>query len=310
MVDKNPEYYCKQIQEMLINKTFTTSEYDIFTIIDKGKEREIFKLPFYPDRIIQWAIMQQIEHLFLNNFIHQTYAALPNKGIHRALNQLDKYLKNREEVTYCLKIDVKKFFPNIDKETLKGLLRKKFKDKDLLWLLDDIIDSADEGVPIGNYLSQYFGNYYLSGFDHWLKETKHVKYFLRYMDDCVILHHDKDYLHQLKKEIDYYLQTNLKLKLKENWQVFPTFIRGVDFVGYRHFGDYILLRKSTAKNLKYKMRKLLKRCNKGIMMDYSEWCSINSYKGWLIYCNGHNLSKKYIEPLVPYANKYYKEMIK
>lgn len=309
-VDENTSYYIEKIHQMLVNKTFTTSEYKIFNITDKGKEREIFELPYLPDRIIHHAIMNIVEPIFLKTFIDQTYAALPYKGTHRALEKMDEYIKNRDSTQYCLKIDIKKFFPNINKEILKKMLRRKFKDENLLWLMDNIIDSVENGIPIGNYLSQYFGNFYLSYFDHWIKEEKGIKYYLRYMDDCVIFHHDKEFLHSLKREIDEYLDVNLKLKLKDNWQVFPTLIRGVDFVGYRHFGDYILLRKSTAKNFKRKMNKLLKRCERGIEMTYSEWCSINSYKGWIMHCDGYNLTEKYIKPLLPYAEKYYKEVIK
>lgn len=103
-----------------------------------------------------------------------TNASLKDRGIHRTLDQLDKMLLDEEGTKYCLKIDVEKFFPNINHDILKELLRKKFKDKLLLNLLDEIIDSIDEekGVPIGNYLSQYFANFYLAYFDHWLKEAK------------------------------------------------------------------------------------------------------------------------------------------
>lgn len=256
MVDKNPYYYAKIIKDMLDYELFDTSEYEIFTINDNGKEREIFKLPYFPDRIIHWAIMQIIEPVFLSTFVPHTYAALPNKGVHSALKRLDSYLmiknndKERErnpEVEYCLKIDVKKFFPNIVKEILMNLLERKFKDKKLLRLLWNIVDSVEEGVPIGNYLSQYFGNFYLSYFDHWLKHEKKIKYVIRYMDDMVIFHKDKEFLHQLRNDIEKYLDINLKLTLKENWQVFPTYVRGVDFVGFRHFGEYTLLRKSIAK---------------------------------------------------------------
>lgn len=132
MVDKDPEYYLKKIQKQLIEKTYRTSEYEVFTVNDKGKVREIYKLPYYPDRIVHWAIMQQIEHIFLNQFIPQTYAAIPDKGIHAAFLQLDEYMKDTSGAKYCLKLDVKKFFPSIDNHILKQLLRKKFKDTELL----------------------------------------------------------------------------------------------------------------------------------------------------------------------------------
>ena len=314
MVDSNPEYYFKQIQDMLINKTYKVDAFDyiMFKKMDKGKEREIFKLDYYPHRIIQWALMLQIQDLMLKSFIDNTFASIPNRGIHLALSRLDEALKNKEETMYCLKLDVKKFYPSISQSIAKQQLRRKFKDRKLLWLTDTLIDSMDgnKGIAIGSLFSQWLGNFYLSPFDHWIKEEKSIKYYFRYMDDIVILHHDKECLHKLFKEIEGYMHKELDLTIKENWQIFPTRTRGIDFVGYRHFGDYVLLRKSTAKNLKRKMSKLLKRCNEGEKMTYAEWCSINSYKGWVMWCDGHNLTQKYIKPLVCHAEKYYKEVIK
>ena len=195
---------------------------------------------------------------------------------------------------------------------MKAKYRRIFKDDDLLWLLDEIIDSTPGGVgiPIGNYLSQYGGNFYLSSFDHWIKEVKKVKYYFRYMDDIVIFGSNKEELHKLRLDIEEYLRDELKLKIKENWQVFPTYIRGVDFVGYRFFFDYTLLRKSTCKNFKKKMNKIKKKCFSGEQMNYSEWCSINSYKGWLMWCDSYRLSKKYIEPIQPFADEYYEKYVK
>jgi RNA-directed DNA polymerase len=295
MVNCNEELYLKRISETLMNKTYKTSPYVIETIIDKGKEREIYKLPYYPDRIVHWAIMLQIEDVFMRTFIRDTFASLPQRGIHDGLKRLHYAMHNKSETTYCLKMDVRKFFPSIDHAILKSLLRKKFKDEDLLWLLDEIIDSVngEKGVPIGNYLSQYFANYYLTFFDHWLKEEKGVKRYFRYMDDMVILHPDKKFLHGLRVDIDDYLNTNLGLTLKDNWQVFPTFVRGIDFLGYRSFGDYTLLRKSTAKRLKRKMTLLYGK----EMLSDSDMNCIASYKGWSKWCNGYNLERKYIKPL-------------
>ena len=296
MVAKDPDFYLSKIQEMLINGTYETSKYETFIKNDKGKESEIYKLPFYPDRIIHWAIMLQIEPIFMKTFTTFTNASLKDRGIHRTLDQLDKMLLDKEGTKYCLKIDVEKFFPNINHDILKELLRKKFKDKLLLELLDEIIDSVEgsKGVPIGNYLSQYFANFYLSYFDHWLKEEKKCKYVFRYMDDIVILDGDKNFLHNLKREIDDYLEVNLNLKVKENWQVFPTNVRGIDFVGYRTFRHYKLLRKSTYKRMKEKCKKMVREYR----LSFSEFCTVNSYLGWLKWCNSHDLSLKYIKPLL------------
>ena len=126
---------------------------------------------------------------------------------------------------------------------LRILLRKKIKCKDTLDLIDEIIDSA-EGVPIGNYLSQYMANLYLSYFDHWIKEDLNVKYYFRYADDMVFLHPNKSELWDIYNKVDEYLRENLNLQIKDNYQVFPVDIRGLDFVGYIFRHDYVLIRKS------------------------------------------------------------------
>lgn len=314
MVDEDPEKYLGQLQEMLLNKTYNTSDYVTFIKHDSGKDREIFKLPYFPDRICQWAILQVIEPYLIKNLIKNTYSAIPGRGIHLALHDIDQAIQHDVPGTqYCLKLDARKYYPSINHDILKQKYRRLFKDDDLLWLLDEIIDSTpgDTGIPIGNYISQYSGNFYLSSFDHWIKEVKHVKYYFRYMDDIVILGSDKAELHKLLLEIKEYFRKELKLTVKDNWQVFPTFVRGVDFVGYRTFLNYKLLRKTTCKQMKRKMTKLQRKCiENNQLMNYSEWCSINSYKGWLVHCDSFRLSQKYIEPLEPYAKAYYEQQIK
>ena len=254
--------------------------------------------------------MLQIEDIFIKNFIFDTYAAIPNKGGHLALNRMTKELNNNpNECKYCLKIDIKKYFPNINQNILSDMVRRKIKDKDLLFLLDDIIFSTESGLPIGNYTSQYFGNFYLSYFDHWCKETLKLKRYYRYMDDVVVLHGSKEYLHELKSMFDEYLSNNLKIEIKNNWQVFPTFIRGIDFIGYRNFGNYVLLRKSTLKRMKHKFNNINKYINRYNKINHNYWCSINSYNGWIKWCNNYKLYFKYFKPLMPYCEKYYMEVI-
>lgn len=299
MVNENVDYYLYKIQEQLKNKTYKTSKYVHSIINDKGKEREISKLPYYPDRIVHWAIMLQIENTFIKNFIEDTYASLPNRGTHKVIKKIDRALKDKEKTKYTLKLDIKKFFPNIDKEILKSLLRKKFKDKDLLWLLDEIIDSSEKGLPIGNYISQYLSNFYLSYFDHWVKEDLRIKHYYRYMDDIIILESNKFTLRLYKLHIDHYLKTKLKLKIKPNWQIFPTFVRGIDFLGYRLFGDYTLLRKKISNSIKKKINRIKKD---GVKRN--DLNSVMSYMGWLEHCNAFNFSKKYMFPTIKKVKKY------
>lgn len=331
MIDENPEYYLGLLQEMLINHTYKTSDYEVFYKTEGKKTRKIYKLPYFPDRICQWAILQVIEPFIINNLTDDTYSAIPKRGIHKALFKLQDAMWNDvPECQYCLKLDARHYYQSINHELLKQKYARMFKDDELLWLLGEIIDSIttaeiddlraiylleedidpETGIPIGNYLSQYSGNYYFSSFDHWIKEEKKVKYCFRYMDDIVIFGRTKEELHALRKEIEIYFKNELKLQIKDNWQVFPTYIRGVDFLGYRTFLNYTLLRKSTCKDMKRKLTAIRAKVESGNMMNYSEWCCINSYRGWLKHCNSFRLSQKYVVPLFPYADDYYIQNIK
>jgi retron-type reverse transcriptase len=276
--DKCQEQNIRLLNAQLVNKTYTTSKYTTFKIYEP-KERMIFRLPYYPDRIVHHAIMNILEPVFVSTFTADTYSCIKKRGIHAAARGVRKALRDVDSTGYCLKMDIKKFYPNVDHAILKQLLRRKIKDADLLWLLDCIIDSA-EGLPIGNYLSQYLANFYLAYFDHWLKEVKGVKYYFRYADDMVILAADKQYLHSLLAEIRQYLNVNLKLELKGNYQVFPVDARGIDFVGYVFRHTHVKLRKSIKQNF----ARMMKR-NKNKQ-------SIASYMGWAMHCDSNHLLKK------------------
>lgn len=256
--DKNREANLLALHEILKNGTFKTSKYHIFTIYEP-KERLIYRLPYYPDRILHHAIMNVLEPVWVSVFNKNTYSCIKNRGIHKCAKDVKQALKQDPDGTrYCLKIDVRKFYPSIDHELLKGVVRRKIKDGRLLALLDEIIDSVD-GVPIGNYLSQYFANLFLAYFDHWLKEKKRVKYYWRYADDIVILSPNKDFLHGLLHEIRVYLRDNLNLAVKRNYQVFPVEARGIDFLGYVFYHSHTLLRKSIKQKLCRRVAKLNKR---------------------------------------------------
>lgn len=282
--ERRLERNLKEIQEELMNETYRTPEYDVFTIYDP-KERIIYRIPF-KDRVVHHAIMNALEPIWTSIFISHTYSCIKGKGIHGALKHLKRDLRDVSGTKYCLKMDVRKFYPSIDHEVMKEIIRKKIKDVRLLMLLDGIIDSAP-GLPIGNYLSQFLANLYLSYFDHWMKEDKHVKYYYRYADDLIILSGSKEYLHNLLVEIKEYLSNNLKLYLKRNYQIFPVESRGIDFIGYVFYHSHIMLRKSIKKNFCRRTARLNKRD-----ISAKEYrIRISSWLGWCKHCNSKNLIK-------------------
>ncbi len=284
--DKNREANIQRLHEMLRDKTYRTSAYEVFKIHDP-KERDIYRLPYFPDRIVHHAIMNIMEPIWVSIFTSDTYACIKERGIHAAMQGVKKALKDEENTMYCLKIDVRKYYPSIDHDILKQIVRRKIKCADTLELLDHIIDSAP-GVPIGNYLSQYFANLYLAYFDHWIKEELGIKYYFRYADDMVFFHADKAYLHDLLIDINGYLTHRLNISLKRNYQVFPVDVRGVDFIGYVFRHTHVLLRKGIKKNFCRAVVKLNKR--KVSEAEYKQ--VLCSWMGWAKHCNAKNLINK------------------
>ncbi len=277
--DANREGNIALLRELLLNREYRTSAYRVFKVYEP-KERDVYMLPFFPDRIVHHALVKNVlEPVLVPTFTRDTYSCIKGRGIHAAFERLKAALKDREGTRYCLKLDIKKFYPSVDHEVLKVLLRRKIKDADMLWLMDEIIDSAP-GLPIGNYTSQYFANYYLNGFDHWIKEVKGVRYYFRYADDIVILGPDKKELHLLLADIKTYLKVELRLKVKENHQVFPVEKRGIDFVGYVTYPTHSRVRKSIKQAC---ARKLKHNCSPA---------TIASYMGWFTHCNSRHLTKK------------------
>lgn len=288
LFDRDPEDKLVNLYHILRNREYLTSPYTIFTI-NEGKERLIYRLPYYPDRIVHHAIMNVLEPIFVSCFTSDTYSCIKNRGVHKCAARLRRALRDVSGTIYCLKLDIKKFYPNIDHEVLMRLLRRKIKDPKLLGLLQEIIASPGgvKGVPIGNYLSQYLANYYLSGFDHWLKEQMKVRYYFRYCDDLVILGNNKQELRELMEKIREYLGVELKLELKSNYQIFPVAARGIDFLGYRFYHTHTMLRKSIKKNF---LRMLRFRRNRK---------SIVSYGGWLLHCSARHLIKTHLQKSPP-----------
>lgn len=278
------------MRKALIKHTYRVSPYKVFKKYEP-KERIISKLPV-KDRVVQWAIMQVVEPIWVSTLTSDTYSCLKGRGIHACLHRLQHDLSHDPEGTeYCLKFDIRKFYPSIDHSILKTVIRRKLKDPDLLWLLDVIIDSVPEGegIPIGNYLSQFFANLYLSELDHMAKERMFLRYYYRYADDVVILAPDKDTLIGVLITINQYLAEYRNLSLKSNYQIFPVDSRGIDFLGYVCFHTHTLMRKSIKKNMCRAVAKYDRLRDEGWLTDKQYKQAVCSWLGWAKHCNSKNL---------------------
>lgn len=282
----NADENLRHIQQQLLTHTYRTSPYEVF-IKYEPKRREIYKLPFC-DRVVHWAIMLVVEPVWIRTFTRDTYACVRGRGIHGCMRQLRRDLQTDPAGTaYCFKLDVRKFYPSIDHEILKQVIRRKIKDPDLLALFDEIIDSAD-GVPIGNYLSQFFANLYLSELDHLIKEEAGVRYYYRYADDIVVLAASKEQLHGVQMYINHYLHEHRGLDMKRNYQIFPVESRGIDFVGYVFFHTHTLMRKSIKQNFCRAVARLNKRADIS-EAEYKQ--RVCSWLGWAKHSNSKHLIK-------------------
>lgn len=307
LIDENEDEYLYRLQDMLIHKTYHTSKYEVFEKKEGKKIRKIYKLPYFPDRICQWAIIQVIEPYLMRTLTDDTYSALPGRGVERARRKMVRALKTDPENTvWCLKIDISKYYPNVNIKKLKLKYRRLFKGNDLLWLLDEILDSnPDTGVPIGNYISQYSGNIYLSDFDHRVKEVYHIKHYFRYMDDMVFLSSSKEELQNLIKEITKYLADEYDLKVKDSWSLFRVEDRGIDFVGYVFRHDSIRLRKSIAHSIKKTSSKIRWRVNNDMELNRHLYFSFNSLKGWLKHSHSGWLKIRYFDIIEDHVQDYH-----
>lgn len=241
-VDKDPEYYIQELHKMLIEGSYKCSPYEKFIKNDSGKEREIFRVPYYPDRILQHAIMQIVEPIWKKTLINDTFQAIKGRGVHKCKKKVE-HVVQKLGYKYCLQIDVKKFYPSINNKLLKNTVRKKIKCTKTLKLLDAIIEGHD-GVPIGNYISQYFANLVLSDIDHYCKEKLGAKYYYRYCDDIMVISNSKEYLQMLRVEINRLLNDK-GLAMKSNYQVYKiTKDRGVNCFGFTIYPDTTKLRRS------------------------------------------------------------------
>ncbi|KKR32110.1 MAG: Retron-type reverse transcriptase [Parcubacteria group bacterium GW2011_GWF2_39_8b] len=256
-------------------KTYTHGGYHAFNISDP-KPRNIHKATVR-DRLLHHAIYRVLYPHFDTKFVHDSYSCRLYKGTHRALKRLGQFgrkvSKNNTKTVWILKCDVRKFFASIDQKILVEILQIHIKDKNILWLLGEVISSFHtelaKGLPLGNLTSQLLVNVYMDWFDQWMKHRLRAKYYIRYADDFVVMSRDKSELENILIQIRFFLKENLSLDLHQNKVFITTLASGVDFLGWVHFPHHRVLRTVTKrrmlKNLKDNLSKETKTSYKGML---------------------------------------------
>jgi retron-type reverse transcriptase len=315
-LDSNLNELYKELQE----GRYKSGGYRIIYIY-VPKKRLIMALQF-KDRVLQWAIYRLLNPLYEKTYIKDSYACIKGRGREKAAKRLQYWLRQTDRKPkqyYYLKLDISKFFYRVDHEILLNILKRRIKDKRLIDLFNTIINSEkrafglplgvdpceidpremlfDKGMPIGNLTSQMFANIYMNELDQYLKHELHLKYVIRYADDCIILHDSKEELQQILKKIEIFLLEKLRLNLNSKTAIRPTTCN-VDFVGYVINKDEIRLRSATVKRMRSRIKYIVKAYERGEMTLKEVNATMQSYFGLMKYCTNEGLKENIINGFV------------
>ncbi len=317
----------REIRQLLLDG-FHPSPYKKSVVFDGAnkKQRVIEKPCFYPDQIVHWALIQQIEPLIMRGMYEWSCGSIPGRGQRRCKQGIERWLRaDPENTRYCLKLDISKFYQSIDNDVLKSLFRNIIKDKRALELIDAIIDST-QGLNIGNFTSQWFANFYLQGADHYIAErlrhyervTKQgeikrmdaITYNARYVDDMVLFGRNKKYMRWARDLLFEYLREKMHLKIKGNWQLFlittekrrkdgSTYKarRDLDFLGFKMNHERTILRRALSLRIARRARKIARKPKP----THADAAAIVSYHGFLKHSDSHNFYTRRIAPYVDIA---------
>ena len=302
---ENLDHYVEVFYTVLAKQTYK-AHIPKTTIINEGtkpKKREIRKIRFF-DQVIHHIVINACMEVFKTGMYEFCCGSVPKRGIHYAKKFIARWLREDNKNTkYCCQMDIRHYFDSVDHEVLKRQLRKHITDNRMLWLLYEIIDSCENGIPLGYYTSQWFANYHLQELDHFIKEQLHIKYYVRYLDDMVIFGRNKKELHKARAAIAAYLERELHLTMKGNYQVFRfDYIakdgtrkgKALDFMGFRFYRDKITLRKS----LMLRICRKATRIGKKDRPTYYDATAMLSYMGWIYASNTYAMYEKRVKPYI------------
>lgn len=281
--------------EQLQTQKYKHGGYTAF-YVTKPKLRKIEKSR-YIDRIVhRWIVDNFLEPIFVPQFLNTTYACLKNKGMHRACLYVQNTMKHCKRTWgeyYILKMDVSKYFDNINKEILLNIIKRKIKDEKLLWLIKEILyaQKREKGLEIGNYTSQMFANIYLNEIDQFIKHKLHIKNYCRYLDDSLVIVKTKNEAKKALTEIEKFLENNLKLKLNKKTQIFKN-KQGVNFCGYKINEYRLKIRDKGKRKLKKKVKKLQEQIKLGKITTQEAHKYLTGHMGYIKIANVKNLTDK------------------
>lgn len=308
------------LQECMKNLQPPKPNYHIFFVYEP-KVRKVIDID-YKNKIIQRAIYDVVNPRICRGFISDTYSCVKDRGQLAAMIQLyewEKHISRRNDKWYFLKMDVTKFFYRIPHDKICEIVDKKIGDKRTAALIkfyirdnpipfglpigaspqDTPLDEMlwELGIAIGGGLSHMLGNMYLDLLDQRCKRKCGIKYYIRYMDDIIILSNDKSQLHEWKRDIEEFLLQQLRLNLNNKTMICPI-DKGVEFVGFRIWPTHVNIRKSTSLRMKRRLRVLQRQyANYKVTLEkVSE--TVNSYKALMKHCDSYCLDKKIFRDFV------------
>lgn len=327
---KSKRWYVKEFESDLENNLLQL-KYELETSIYNAKplKRFIIRDPKtrvihasqFKDRVVHHALCNIIEPIFDKTFIYDSYANRKKKGSHSALKRFDYFkrkvssngrlVRNAKDdnmvIGYALKADIKHYFDTVDHEVLLRIIKKKIKDENIIWLVQRILDNHNfkvlgKGMPIGNLTSQFFANVYLNELDYFVKHVLKAKYYLRYVDDFVILHRNKEVLEDYKKQTNEFLKT-VKLELHPEKSRVSSLHNGISLLGFRIFYHYKLPRKSNIRKFEIKMVDLIEKYKRG---EINKEKLMESIEGWCAYARHGNTYKyrKRLELNIPSGSEH------
>ena len=259
------EEVIKELSVRIADGSFTVANYRERTINESGKQRRIQILTM-KDRIAVHAIMSVVDAHLKKRFIRTTSASIKNRGMHDLMKYIRRDMQDDPEGTrYCYKFDISKFYESVRQDFVSYCVRRVFKDKKLIAMLDGFIRMMPQGISIGLRSSQGLGNLLLSVYlDHYLKDRCGVRHFYRYCDDGVVLAGSKAELWAVRDMVHKRME-GIGLTVKPNERIFPT-VEGIDFLGYVIYPDHVMLRKRIKQKFARKMHEVKSRKRRRVLI--------------------------------------------